>query len=143
MNTDFNKFTKIKNVEEIISHGDEKSRKIVLEIAEKTLKYLDSRERIKSIMHLDGDILQIGKKSWDLSTKKNVYLIGAGKACNHMAMAVDEILGDHLTKGIAIVKIAEESDLFTNTEVYVGGHPLPNENGYKACLKIMELVEAS
>ena len=143
MKTYFNDYTKIKNIDDILSHGDIESRKIVLEITEKTLQYLDSKERIKSIMHLDGDILSIGDKSWDLSTKKNVYLIGAGKACNHMAMAVDEILGDRLTKGIAIVKISEETDSFHNTDVYVGGHPLPNMDGYNACLKIMELVEAS
>ena len=115
----------------------------MLEIAEKTLLRLDSRRRIKSIMHMDGPILHIGTKSWDLSKKRHVYLLGAGKACNHMAMAVDEILGDYLTKGIIIVKIAEDTDVFRHTDVYVGGHPLPNEEGYKACLKILELVDAA
>lgn len=134
---------KIRNYEELTSHGDIESRKVVLEIAEKTLLRLDSRRRIKSIMHMDGPILHIGTKSWDLSKKRHVYLLGAGKACNHMAMAVDEILGDYLTKGIIIVKIAEETDVFRHTDVYVGGHPLPNEEGYKACLKILELVDAA
>ena len=90
---------------------------------------------------MDGSILHIGTKSWDLSKKRHVYLLGAGKACNHMAMAVDEILGDYLTKGIAIVKVAEEADIFHRTDVYVGGHPLPNEEGYHACQKILELVD--
>ena len=58
-----------------------------------------------------------------------------------MAMAVDEILGDRLTRGIAIVKVAEPTDHFQNTEVYVGGHPLPNQAGYEACLKILDLVD--
>lgn len=132
---------KIKNYDTLISHGDVESRKIVLDITEKTLQRLDAYERIKSIMHLEGDILHIGAKTWDLSKKKNVYLLGAGKACNHMAMAVDEILGDRLTRGIAIVKIAEETDRFNKTEVYVGGHPLPNHAGYEACLKILDLVD--
>ena len=110
---------KIKNYDSLTSHGDIQSRKIVLDITNKTLQKLDSYERIKSIMHLDGDILHIGTKTWDLSKKKHVYLLGAGKACNHMAMAVDEVLGDKLTKGIAIVKISEETDHFQNTDVYV------------------------
>ena len=100
----------------------------------RTLSRLDAYQRIKSIMHLEGNILHIGSKSWDLSMKKHVYLLGAGKACNHMAMAVDEILGDRLTKGIAIVKVAEETDHFQNTDVYVGGHPLPNQAGYDCLL---------
>lgn len=132
---------KIKNYDILTSHGDVASRKIVLDITEKTLQRLDAYHRIKSIMSLDGDILTIGTKKWDLSKKNNVYLLGAGKACNHMAMAVDEILGDKLTKGIAIVKISEETDVFNKTDVYVGGHPLPNQAGYDACQKILELVD--
>lgn len=132
---------KIRNYTELTSHGDIESRKIVLDITNKTLQRLDAYHRIKSIMHVDGNILHIGNKSWDLSTKKHIYLLGAGKACNHMAMAVDEILGDRLTKGIAIVKIHEKTDHFRNTDVYVGGHPLPNQAGYEACLKILELVD--
>ncbi|MFR0798122.1 MAG: DUF4147 domain-containing protein [Oscillospiraceae bacterium] len=58
-------------------------------------------------MHWDGPLLRIGEKTWDLSKKRHVYMIGAGKACNAMTMAVDEILGDYLTHGYAIVKIAE------------------------------------
>lgn len=134
---------KIRNYEELISHGCTQSRKTVLEIAERTLKRLDAYERIKSIAHMEGSVLHIGTKSWDLSKKKNVYLLGAGKACNHMAKAVDEILGDYLTRGIAIVKIKEDTDVFNKTEVYVGGHPLPNEDGYQACLKILDLVDSA
>ena len=132
---------KIKNYDKLIDHGDVESRKVVLEITDKTLQRLDAYHRIKSIMKLNCDILHIGSKSCDLSKKKHIYLLGAGKACNHMAMAVDEVLGDKLTKGIAIVKVAEETDHFQNTDVYVGGHPLPNQAGYKACLKILDLVD--
>lgn len=116
---------KIRNYDELISVGCKESRKIVLDIAEQTLQRLDAYNRIKSIMHVDGNTLVIGAKSWDLAKKRNVYLLGAGKAVNQMAMAVDEILGDHLTHGIIIAKISEETDVFRNTEVFIGGHPLP------------------
>ena len=42
---------------------------------------------------MEGDVLCIGERRWDLSKKRHVYLLGAGKACNHMAMALDELLG--------------------------------------------------
>ncbi len=132
---------KIKNYSELLRHGDSDSRKVVLDIAEITLKRLDARNRIKSIMHRDGVILTIGDKKWDLSKKRNIYLIGAGKACNAMAMAVDEILGDFLTDGVAIVKTPEQSDKFSHTRVYVGGHPLPNEAGLNASKEVLKLVD--
>ena len=84
---------KIKNREELLVSGDVESKKIVLDITEKTLQRLDSGTRIKSIMRKEGDLLYIGEKCWDLSKKRHVYMIGAGKACNAMTMAVDEILG--------------------------------------------------
>ena len=108
---------KIKNRDALLSHGDRESRKIVLDIAEATLRRLDARERIRSIAHMEGDVLCIGERRWDLRQKRHVYLLGAGKACNHMAMAVEEVLGDHLTRGIAIVKVSEPTDVFHKTEV--------------------------
>lgn len=132
---------KIKNVSELVSTGDAASRAIVVDVAEATLSHLDSYERIKSIMHREGPILSIGARSWDLSKKRHVYLVGAGKACNHMARAIDEVVGDYLTRGIAIVKVAEPNDVFDRTEVYVGGHPIPNETGYRASLKCLELAD--
>jgi glycerate 2-kinase len=132
---------KIRNYEALTSHGDAESRKIVLDMADRTIRRLDASRRIKSIARLDGHTLHVGTSSWDLSRKRHVYLVGAGKACNAMASALDEILGDHLTKGIAIVKVFEERDVFRNTDVYVGGHPLPNQAGYEASLKILDLVD--
>ncbi|CDX14646.1 Hydroxypyruvate reductase [Mesorhizobium sp. ORS 3324] len=132
---------KIRNSEQIVAHGDAASRKLVLEIADRTLDKLDSYRRIRSIMRMEGEVLHIGVRSWDLSKKRNVYLFGAGKACNHMAMAVDHVLGERLTRGIAIVKIHEETDRFNKTEVYIGGHPLPNEEGFRASKQIIEVVD--
>lgn len=131
----------IRNRSEILSHGDAESKRIVLDITEKTLEHLNAYYRIKSICRRDGPILRIGSRSWDLSQKRHVYLFGAGKACNHMAMALDEILDDYLTRGIAIVKIAEPTDVFHHTEVFVGGHPLPNEEGLRACREMLKIVD--
>jgi glycerate 2-kinase len=134
---------KIRNSEALVSHGAADSRRLVLEIADRTLQRLDAYDRIKSIARLEGSSLRIGTRTWDLSKKRHVYLVGAGKACNAMAAALDEILGHHLSKGIAIVKVAEEGDVFRNTDVYVGGHPLPNETGYEASLKILGLADGA
>jgi glycerate 2-kinase len=135
--------SKFKNRHDLVTVGDQESRDIVLTIADRVLKRLDAYQRIKSIAKREGPILTIGCRSWDLSTKRNVYLIGAGKACNHMAMALDEILGDYLTRGIAIVKVAEDQDRFQRTEVHVGGHPIPNEAGHRASQEILELADTA
>lgn len=132
---------KVKNCAELLRHGDISSREIVITLTDKVLQKLDAYQQIKSIMRLDGSILHIGRQKWDLSLKKNVYLLGAGKACNAMAMAVEEVLGDRLTDGVVIVKISEPTDHFKRSRVFVGGHPLPNEEGLRACHEILQLVD--
>ena len=54
---------KVKNRETLLSHGDAEGRKIVLDITEKTLQHLDAYERIKSITHMEGDVLCIGSRA--------------------------------------------------------------------------------
>ena len=133
---------KIKNRNTLLQTGDIESRRIVLDVAEATLKRLDSYHRIHSILSIDSHILTIGKKQWDLSQKKNIYLIGAGKACNAMALAVEKSMGDWLTEGIAIVKLIEPADKnFIKTRVYVGGHPLPNAEGVRASKEVLSLID--
>lgn len=132
----------IKNGEKLLSVGEKESRKVVLDILDETLDRLDSYNRITSMVKVDGDIMTIGDRSWDLSKKKNIYLISAGKAANAMARAFDHILGDRLTDGIAIVKIREpKDDEMKHVRVYTGGHPLPNQSGYLAALKVLELAD--
>lgn len=131
----------IKNAGALLSDGDPESRRIVLELTQMTLARLNACERIKSVLHRDGAVLRIGEKTWDLSKKRHVYLIGAGKACNAMAMAVEQVLGEYLTDGIAIVKIAEPSDHFEKTRVFVGGHPIPNEAGLHASEEILRMID--
>lgn len=132
---------KVRNREALLSRGDQEGRRAVLDIAEAVLQRLDARARIGSIAHLEGELLRIGERCWDLSKKRHVYLLGAGKACNHMAMAVERVLGDRLTRGIIIVKSREATDVFHRTEVYTGGHPLPNEEGLKGCEAMLDLVD--
>lgn len=134
---------KIKNFKDIAYKGDAEARQKVLQLMDSVLQDVDSYRRIKSIMHLDGDVLSVGKKTWDLSKKNHIYLLGAGKACNAMAKAVCEILGERITKGIISVKIVEPEDKYVNTDVYVGGHPLPNQEGMIAAQKMIELIQGA
>lgn len=138
-----NFMTKIRNYHELVSHGDSIARQKVLALLNAVLCEVDIGKRIKQIMHLDGDILHIGPRKWDLKEKHNVYLLGAGKACNAMAQAVCDILGEHITHGIISIKIPEKEDRFINTDVYVGGHPLPNVDGMRAAQKMIELIESA
>jgi len=133
----------IKNKAKLLEVGDVDSRRVVLDITERAIARLNAGRRIKSILRRQGSVVTIGEKQWDLAQKRNVYLIGAGKACNAMIMAVEEVLGDYLTDGIAIVKILEDTDVFRKTRVFVGGHPVPNQEGLRASREILKLIDGA
>lgn len=131
---------KVRNYEEIANRCDAGARQKVLQLMDLTLQELDAYKRIREIMKLEGDILTVGTRQWDLEKKGRIYLLGAGKACNAMAQAVCDVLGERIAKGIISVKIAEEQDRYCNTDVYLGGHPLPNEAGVEAAERMIELI---
>ena len=132
---------KIRNMDQLAATGDVDSRRVVLEIAEKTLQALDSYKLICNLMELDGDVLKIGRHNWDLSKKGRIYIVGAGKACNAMARAIDKIVGQRITSGICIVKVLEPDDTLKFIELTVGGHAYPNEDGMNATKRILDLVD--
>ncbi len=134
---------KIRNADKLVRHGDKEAREKVLSLMDAVLREVDAEVRIHEIMHLNGDILHVGERSWDLNTKRNVYLFGAGKACNAMAKTVCDILGDRITKGVISVKVVEPEDRYVNTDVYIGGHPLPNEQGMTAAQCMLDMIDAA
>ena len=134
---------KVRNRDALTSVGDQAGRDLVLAIAESTLQNLDAYRRITAISSYENGVLRIGHRTWDVTQKRNIYLVGAGKACNAMAMAIDHMLGDRLTAGVAIVKLVEDTDHYGCTEVFVGGHPLPNAEGNRGSRRIVELVDSA
>lgn len=134
---------KIHNAAALTAVGDTQSRKLVLEVTQAILGRLYAYDRIRGMLKRDGPLLHIGEKTVDLSAPQHIYFIGAGKACNAMAMAIEEILGEWLTDGIAVVKIFEKTDRFGKIRAFVGGHPIPNEEGLKASLAIEQMIEGS
>lgn len=136
------KYRKIKNTSDILSHGDLSAREKVLELADRVLSKLDCKDRLNALMHRQGNILFIGEKALDLSKYRRIFAFSAGKAANHMARAFEEILGDYLTLGITIIKVKDSLDVYKKTEIYVGGHPLPNEEGVRGCKRMIEIADS-
>lgn len=130
----------IKNRERLASNGDGPSRQVVLDIVEAALRSLDVYRVIRDRLILEGDTLRIGHCRWDLGRKRRLFVIGAGKAGNAMARAVEETLGDRISQGLVIVKRVEPGETLRRIELAGGGHPLPNEDGLLASQRILRLV---
>ena len=133
----------IRNRVELASVGDVATRRVLLSVAERALNALDSAPIIRGLMRLEEDRLHVGRCNWTLSDFDRVYVIGAGKAANAMARAVEDVLGDHIDGGVVIVKSFEPGDRLKHIDLPEGGHPYPDENGWRATQRILELVDGA
>ena len=133
----------IKNRQQLLAAGDAGMRKVIIDVIDETLAELNGYKCLKSLLAFDGRTLIIDGQAWDLSKKRNIYLICGGKAANATTMALEDIFGDRLNGGVAIVKNLEPQDRFNKCEVFVGGHPLPNMEGFRGCQRILQLVASA
>ena len=60
-------FEKIKNYDEILSHGEAEAKEVVLKVTDEVLNRLDIYKYLKNLIKLDGNTLTIGKKVVDLN----------------------------------------------------------------------------
>jgi glycerate 2-kinase len=134
---------KIKNRDRLVAQGDTASREPVVAILEETLQALDAYRAIKDLLRLEGSTLRIGDRRWDLKRKRRIWVVGAGKAANAMARAVEAVLGQWISGGLVVVKALEDGDRLDRIEFAVGGHPLPNKEGSLATKRILELVDTA
>ncbi|NOR25276.1 MAG: DUF4147 domain-containing protein [Desulforhopalus sp.] len=114
-------------------------REKAIEIFQAGLQAVAPGAAIKSFCQLDGEILQVDGQSYDLSLFKNIYVLGAGKAGASMAQAIEDILGGRISKGIITVKYGHLEKLH-KIKTHEGGHPVPDENGYRGAQAIFRLA---
>jgi len=83
---------------------DSEMREDAIEIFNASLKAVDPIIAVKKHLSLDGGVLQVGKRSYDLSNYSRIYVIGCGKAAASMSYALEDILQNGISGGIINVK---------------------------------------
>ncbi len=72
-----------------------------------------------------------------------LFFISFGKAAFAMAKALTDAVPELITKGIVITKYGHVQDggLPGNVEIFEAGHPVPDEKGYVATERVMEMLK--
>ncbi len=70
-----------------------------------------------------------------------IFLVSAGKAAWQMAKAASNVLGDKIEKGVVCTKYDHVMGEIPHIDCYEGGHPVPDENSFKATQAALELVD--
>jgi len=101
----------------------------------------------KRFITLQDDVLTINsintsEKFFNLSSYRNIFVTGAGKASCSMAEALEDILIDQINSGIVVTKYGFVQTL-KKIKILEAGHPVPDENSINAAKEILDLINSA
>ncbi len=96
---------------------------------------------LRRIVRMEGDVLAVGSRRYDLRRYDHVLVVGAGKATASMARAMEQVLGSRLHGGLVIVKYGHAVST-TKIVVEEAGHPLPDRAGQLAAGRLSRLASS-
>ena len=70
-----------------------------------------------------------------------LVVVAAGKAAWEMAKSAHDVLGRRIDRGIVITKYDHAKGPIANMVICEAGHPVPDENSYKATAQALETVK--
>jgi hydroxypyruvate reductase len=116
-------------------------------IFSKALSAVDPSKILKERIRIERDRLSIkmqgdSEKLFDLKAFHKIVLVGTGKASSSMALAIEELFGDRMTKGVITTKYGHLLPL-KQTQIIEAGHPIPDRKGYEGARKIQRLLKES
>ncbi|MDD3148611.1 MAG: glycerate-2-kinase family protein, partial [Candidatus Riflebacteria bacterium] len=146
---------KIKNSHALIQNGSSEKlrlgRSLLLQAYEYCLKRVDPYAITGAALEIDGSVMTVQGRLFDLDKYRNIFVVGAGKAGDRMAAAVENLLSGRITGGwvnIPAPVIDEESCLSRAQQPAASriarnfaGHPLPDAAGVHGTLELLKIVE--
>ncbi|MCS6807079.1 MAG: glycerate kinase [Acidobacteriota bacterium] len=116
-------------------------RRDALAIFHAGLQAVDAIAAIRRHVSYRDQKLNIDGRTYDLSRRGHVYVVGAGKASAAMAQAIEEIVGeDKLKAGLVSVKYGHAGASLRVIQAREAGHPVPDEAGLNNSKQIIELL---
>jgi hydroxypyruvate reductase len=124
-----------------ISTSNPRIKNILQALLSSGLEAGNPEKAMKRMITIKGSRLCVNKVDYDLATFNRVVCVGAGKASAHMALTLEQIVGNHLKGGLVIVKDGYGSPT-KNIRIIEASHPLPDQRGVRATRHILSLVQS-
>lgn len=139
---------KIQNINEL---GVTPLRRAALEILEAGYQAIDTERAIRDTIDINpvrneasnginGDILKLRDKEYDLSKYERVFLIGVGKCALAASRIITELIPGRITDGVVI---DVQTGTIPGVRVFQGDHPRPSARNVVAARAMLELVESA
>ncbi len=124
-------------------------RSLIEQVQRAALEAVDPAVAIHRHLRREGDRLIVGgggdvpARTYDLATVERVFVVGGGKAATPMVAALAEVLGDRLTRAVAVTKYGHvgPGDLPDGrVRLLEASHPVPDEAGVRGAQEIARLL---
>lgn len=130
----------IKNYDMLLSHGETKTRKVALDIAEAAIQRAIPYHETLRLIRRTPESISIGERTIFLREIDHIYVVGVGKGAYPIAQALEEKLGDLIDEGVVLVKKGDTRRL-KRIEIIESGHPLPDQAGIDGAKKILSILQ--
>lgn len=116
------------------------TREHALEIFKEALEAVNPKRCMFEHITLDGNILGVDGREYDLKKYGSIFVIAFGKAASAMGKATEELLGDRITDGI-VVSNSPPNFTFSKMRFHLSSHPIPDERSLGAATEVLNLLE--
>jgi len=117
-------------------------RDSALRIVEAGLAAINTKKVLKDTLSFEEGILKVRGDPCATQNPERIFFIGVGKCAVDAALAVEEILGNRLSGGVALdVFVPEEKSAGLRTIEYCAGtHPLPSPANIAGAARIVHIL---
>lgn len=119
--------------------GTASLRRAAARILDRAIAAVDPYAATARVLRRVNGAIEIGGRTYPLTSGARVIVVGAGKAGAPMARAVEEILRDRLTAGVVAVKTGYTVPL-DRIALLEARHPVPDDAGEAAARGILALL---
>jgi len=124
-----------------IDFHDRKVRSILKPLLHAGLQAADPILAMRKALSVEGSILRVGRRQYDLTQFDRIVCVGAGKASGKMAIALEQRLGSRLSGGL--VAVNDHSGLkMKYIRVVETRHPIPDGRSVRAAKGILTLAQS-
>ncbi len=114
-------------------------RKAARQIFDAAVRAVDPAVAVHRHLVREGTAIRLGHERLDLREVRQVVVVGCGKAGSPMAAAVEEILGDRISRGVVVTKYGHVRPT-AKVRIHEAGHPIPDEAGMTGAQAILDHV---
>ena len=94
---------------------------------------------VRNAVSLDGDILTVQDRDYNLRSYRHIYVAGGGKAAATMAAELEKILADRITAGVVNDRPGANAST-KKIKVNQAGHPLPTKDGMQGVKEMLDML---